>query len=156
MQNMSDRTARTRWLVPAVILLAVAAAYAYTLTFEFVYDDQAQIVATSYVHSWRFVPRYFQEHLWSHKISGAGSYYRPLFLLWLLTNHTLFGLRPEWWHLTTVGIHLTVTLLFYLVTVRLARDRITAAMAALMFGLHPVHVESVAWVSGVSDPLVAA
>ena len=44
------------------------------------------------------------------------------FLLWFLINYTLFGLRPEWWHLTTVGIHLTVTLLFYLITVRLARE----------------------------------
>src|SRR5207248_11307425 len=149
MQSMSDRTARSRWLVPALILLAVAAAYAYTLTFEFVYDDQAQIVATSYVHSWRFVTRYFQEHIWSHKISGAGSYYRPVFLLWLLINYTLFGLWPEWWHLTTVGIYLLVTLLFYLVTVRLTRDRFIGATAALLFGLHPLHVESVAWISGV-------
>lgn len=147
--------AKPRWLVPALMLLAVFIGYAYTLTFAFVYDDQAQIVTTSYVHSWRFVPSYFQEHIWSHKISGGGSYYRPVFLLWLLINYTLFGLRPEWWHLTTAGLHLTATLLVYRITLRLTRDTLVAAIAALVFGLHPVHVESVAWISGVSDPLVA-
>lgn len=146
---------RPRWVAPALILIAVFAAYAYTLSFKFVFDDQAQIVATSYVHSWRFAPSYFQEHIWSHKLAGEGSYYRPVFLLWLLVNYTFFGLRPEWWHLTTLGMHLSATLLFYAVTLRVNGDRPTAAMGALIFGLHPVHVESVAWISGVSDPLVA-
>src|SRR5438477_71308 len=39
--------------------------------------------------------------------------------------------------------------------VRLVQDRAAAAVGAALFGLHPIHVEAVAWVSGVTDPLAA-
>jgi hypothetical protein len=45
-------------------------------------------------------------------------------------------------------------MVFYL-TQRLTGDRATAAVASLLFGLHPSHIEAVAWVSGVSEPLLA-
>jgi len=48
-----------------------------------------------------------------------------------------------------------VTYLVYLLARRLTRDSNTALIAALIFGVDPVHIESVAWISGVTDPLVA-
>jgi hypothetical protein len=64
----------------------------------------------------------------------------------------LFGLRPWGWHLTNVLAHLTVTLLVYYLASKIIGDRLTAAVAATIFGVHPVHIEAVAWVSGVTDP----
>jgi tetratricopeptide (TPR) repeat protein len=142
-------------LLLAAILAATFAAYSATPGFEWVYDDLPQIVTNPAVQSWEYVPRYFTEHVWAHIELQQTSYYRPLFLLWLRLNHALFGLQPAGWHLTTVLLHLVVTLLVYFFVLRLLEGRrAEALLAALVFGLHPVHIESVAWVSGVSDPLL--
>jgi protein O-mannosyl-transferase len=131
-------------------------AYFVTLGYQFVYDDQGQIVQNNFIRSWGSAPRYFTEHVWSHvHPNQAGNYYRPVFLLWLLINRTLFGLNPFLWHFAVVALHLLVTLLVYVLARRLVKDELTACIAALIFGLHPTHVEAVAWVSGVTEPLLA-
>lgn len=140
------------WLALALTSLA----YAATLSYQFVYDDNQQIVANRFLTSLRYVPRYFTEHVWGHQNPNApGNYYRPLFLLWLYINRSLFGIQPLWWHLTTVATHVCVTYLVYLLVQKIVKDRLAAGIAALLFGLHPVHVEAVAWVSGVTEPLLA-
>ena len=136
-------------------LLAIALAYIDTLRFQFVYDDLPQIVNNPLVHSWQYAPRYFIEHVWSQIPGLPGTYYRPVFLLWLRLNHACFGLSPFAWHLTTLLVHLAVTVLVYRLLFRVIADRLTAAFAAVLFGLHPVHIEAVAWISGVSEPLNA-
>ncbi|MGB9180863.1 MAG: tetratricopeptide repeat protein [Pyrinomonadaceae bacterium] len=140
------------WLALALTFLA----YVGTLSYQFVYDDNQQIVLNRFLTSWRYVPRYFTEHVWGHQNPNApGNYYRPIFLLWLYLNRCLFGLQPVWWHLATVAAHVCVTFLVYLLVHRIVRDRLTAGVAALFFGLHPIHIEAVAWVSGVTEPLLA-
>ena len=137
-------------------LLCTFAAYSRTLSFQFVYDDQTIIVENPAVHSWRYIPQYFTRHFWAGvNPEGPGNYYRPGFLIWLRINDMAFGNHAWAWHLTTIFVHLAVTLLVYLLAVRLLRDRWSAALAALIFGLHPVHIESVAWVSGATDALLA-
>jgi protein O-mannosyl-transferase len=149
--------ADSRLTLPAPVLAATFLVYAGTLGFGFVYDDQGQIVRNLFIQSWHYVPRYFTSHVWSYLYPGnVANYYRPLFLIWLRANHALFGLEPAGWHLTSVLAHLVVTLEVYWLGVRLLEDRISAAVASALFGLHPIHVEAVAWVSGVTEPLVAA
>jgi len=132
------------------------AIHAPSLRYQFVYDDLTQIVANARVQSWDNLPGYFTSHVWAHMYGiGQANYYRPLFLLWLLLNHTLFGLNPLGWHLTTVAAHLAAASLVYVLARRLLEDSRAAALAALVFVLHPAQVESVAWVSGVTEPLQA-
>lgn len=128
-------------------------AYCGTVAFDFAYDDRSQVVGNPWIRSWHFVPRYFTTNVWGfHNPAVLGNYYRPLFFLWLRVNYMLFGLRPWGWHLTSLLAHLGVTLLVYYLASKLFGDRLTAATAALIFGIHPVHIEAVAWVSGVTDP----
>src|SRR5574340_712765 len=141
-------------LLPLLLLAATFIVYVGTLQFEFVYDDMGQIVNNPVVHSWRYLPWYFHSNVWMQQYA-VGNYYRPLFLFWLLLNYTLFGLQPLFWHLTTVLAHLAVTWMVYLLVRRLTSDQATAAIAALLFGLHPIHLEAVAWISGVTEPLLA-
>ncbi len=142
--------------VPILIVAATLLAYAATLQFDFVYDDIGQIVANPYIQHWRFARYYFTGHVWALLFPGSqGNYYRPLFLLWLLLNHTLFGLRAWGWHLTSVAAHALATFLVFRLTMRLSDDRWLAGVTALLFGLHPVHIESVGWISAIPDPLAA-
>ena len=153
--GLASRDLRQHLLV-ALALGATFLAYARTLGFDFVYDDRSQIVLNPFVHSWRFVPRYFTSQVWSYLYPHVpGNYYRPLFLVWLRINDAAFGLNPWPWHLMCVLLHVGVTFLVYLLARRLAHDAFAGGMAALIFGLHPVHVEAVAYVSAVPETLNA-
>lgn len=148
---------RSKYAIPSLVIALTFLAYVGTLRFEFVYDDIGQIVENKFVQSWQHVPLYFTEHVWHHQSPTVpGNYYRPVFLLWLLINHTLFGLNPIGWHLTTIILHLVSTLSVFLIVKKLSKDEAAAGFAALIFGFHPVHIEAVVWISGVTEPLLAA
>lgn len=149
--RLGNWSARELWLLVLAVGFAI---YAPSLQYQFVYDDVTQIVGNSRVQSWEHLPGYFTSHAWAH-LYGQANYYRPLFLLWLLLNHTLFGLNPLGWHLTTVMAHLAAGSLVYVLARQLLEDARAAAVAALVFLLHPAQVECVAWVSGVSEPVQA-
>jgi Flp pilus assembly protein TadD len=158
--DQSGGTARravvTRLAVLAV-LLATAAVYIQTLEYEFVYDDYPQIVETSQLNSWRMIPQYFTGSVWAWRRAYAPTpYYRPLFLVSLLVQRKLFGLDAMWWHFTSVALHVLVTLLVYFLARRLTDDWLIGVLAAAVFGLHPVHIEAVDWVSAVNEPVAAA
>jgi protein O-mannosyl-transferase len=139
------------------LLLAAAAfiAYAGTLSFGFVYDDRFQIVGNSGLTSWSFVPADFTHSVW-YLIDPhlAPNYYRPIFLLWLKLCYSIFGLSPSGWHFASLALHMIATVQMFWLALRLLKHRTAAAIAALLFALHPVHVESVAWISGVTDLLM--
>ncbi len=143
-------------LVPGLIVAVTFLVFADSLGFDFVYDDRLQILHNPSILSWHYFAQYFTSDVWSFRAGSSSNYYRPLFLVWLRLNHALFGLQPPGWHLTSVLMHLLVTLEVYWLGVNLIGDRLVAAVAAALFGLHPIHTESVVWVSGVTDPLVAA
>jgi cytochrome c-type biogenesis protein CcmH/NrfG len=149
----SRRLAHTLCLIG--ILAGTYIAYARTLRFGFAYDDFLQIVYNKQIESTRFLPGYFTNQVWAQAGGMPANLYRPLFMSWLLLNREIFGLDPTGWHLTTILVHLLATLLVFLAGKKLLRDPGPALFAAGLFGLHPVHVEAVAWVSAVTEPLAA-
>ena len=151
--TLSDQTGR---LLLLLALVATLAAYLNGIQHPFVFDDPYQIVTNDAVHSWRFIPQYFTSDVWPHTNSlVGGSYYRPIFQMWLLLNYKIGGLNPVWWHVTSLILHLLVTLSVFALAKMLVNDEVTAGITALLFGLHPVHVEAVTWISGVTEPLLA-
>jgi tetratricopeptide (TPR) repeat protein len=157
----SCHPSRLPWIerpgVAEILACALAfLAYVPSLGFQFVYDDKPQIVENPAIHAWRYLPHYFTSHAWAELYPRvSGNYYRPLFLLWFRLNDVLFGLDPKGWHFTTVLCHVAATYLVFRLVCRLAASSGIAFCAATLFALHPVHIESVAWVSGVTDPLMA-
>jgi hypothetical protein len=132
-------------------------AYAPTLRFQFVHDDRGVIVGNPAVHSWHFVPSYFTSHIWAAvSPTTIGNEYRPLFLLWLRFNDALFGQHTAGWHFTSVVAHVVATYCVILLAHRVFQERAVALFSGIIFGLHPVHIEGVAWISSVPEPLVAA
>ncbi|HWR13298.1 MAG TPA: tetratricopeptide repeat protein [Terriglobales bacterium] len=120
------------------------------------YDDEAQIVGNQLIEHWKYVPYYFNMQVWAHiNPNAVGNYYRPIFMLWMRINHALFEFHPLGWHLTTVLFHLLATFMVFRLARRLSSREDIAFIAALVFGLHPAHIEAVAWVSGVTESLFA-
>jgi tetratricopeptide (TPR) repeat protein len=142
-----------RWLLPLVLLAAVTAAYARAPRLNFVYDDDLIVRKNPFIVSAKNIPVYFTQHIWSSLMTARKNYYRPVFLLWLLANFSAFGTDPVGWHLTSLLLHLGNTLLLYFLALRLIRQRFAALVAAFIFGLHPVQVETVAWVSASTELL---
>jgi tetratricopeptide (TPR) repeat protein len=149
-------TAEARQRVRPALLVAAAAALPYlqTLVFGFVFDDHGQIVGNPRVQSWSHLGGYFTGDVWRSPAGFPGNYYRPLFLLWLLVNHTLFDAWPAGWHLTSVGLHVLASLLVWLIARRLGGPAV-GVIAGVLFAVHPIHVEAVAWISGATEPLLA-
>jgi len=149
----------SRWVPVGCLSLVLAVTfltYLDTLWFQFVHDDEYQILGNAFLRSWRFLPRYFSADVWAFRHPDIpGNFYRPLFLLWLRFNYVLFGTNPWGWHLTTVLAHLGATLCVFFLARRLLADWVAALYASLIFGLHPIHIEGAAWVSGVPEPLLA-
>lgn len=143
----------SQWLFVLASALAFLA-YLRTLTFPFVYDDVSQILQNDILRAPVGVGRIFFENLWRHASESGGVYYRPVFSAWFLLNHKLFGFEPAGWHATTLIVHVVATVLVWNVIVAMSGDRLLAGIAAVIFAIHPIHIESVAWVSGVSDPLL--
>jgi hypothetical protein len=142
------------WLALSTSLFITATVYARALLFEFVYDDFGQIVYNPQIKSWTLALSYFKSHVWS-QTSGIALYYRPVFMLWLTANYKAFGLNPLFWHLSAIGLHILCCVLVYFFVWRLTEDRWVTAVAVLLFELQPAHVETVAWVSGATDSLMA-
>jgi tetratricopeptide (TPR) repeat protein len=84
------------------------------------------------------------------------SNYHPLTGLTNALEYRLFGLSPLPFHLVNLLLHLFNTWLVFRLVRALAGDVEAAGIVALFFGIHPMHVESVAWISERKDVLYAA
>ena len=151
---VTDQRRGANLLVFALVLTALA--YATTLRFGFVYDDVPQIVNNPTLTDWKTLPTLFTAHSWKFLFPDwGGNYYRPLFMTWLLLNRKFFGLYEPAWHATTLLVHLLVTWMSFVVARQLFRCATPAGYVAIFFGIHPIHVEAIAWISGITESLMA-
>lgn len=139
------------WVLPA-LLLGVAV-YINTLDGAFVYDDQRQIVRNTLIQDDSQIWRALTSDVWAFKggEQAVSNYWRPSFVLWMMLHFRWFGLETFGWHLTNVMLHLAVVLMAFSLLRRLDLSRQVAGAIALIFAVHPVHTESVAWISGSPD-----
>jgi len=159
-EQLADSPTITAFLrKPGVMEVVVGAfaflAYLSTLSFGFVYDDKPVIVDNIAIRSWHPISYYFIPQLSAGAPLSSGTFYRPVTLLWLRLNYAFFGLDPAGWHFAMVLCHVLMTYLVFLLVEKLSGNRTTAVIAATLFGLHPVHVENVAWLSSVNDLLMS-
>src|SRR2546421_3131652 len=143
-----------------LIVAATVLVYANSLSGAFVFDDTKQIAGNPTLHSWSNIFRAFSSDVWSFQRGTLTAdipppYYRPLFTTYLTLNYKLFGLWEPGWHLMNLLVHVAATVAVYLLLKRLSGNRLVAALAALLFGVHTAHVESISWISGIPDPLAA-
>jgi tetratricopeptide (TPR) repeat protein len=82
------------------------------------------------------------------------SYYRPFFLVWLRLLYVTLGQPRAIWHISSVLLHLAVIVSVFLLALRLSKNWNGTLLATALFAIHPVNVETVAWVSAVSELLL--
>jgi tetratricopeptide (TPR) repeat protein len=140
---------RTRWLICLALALATLGAYCRVGGFDFInYDDPAYIAANPIINGgltlkgigWAF----------THSYSGN---WHPLTWISLMLDCQLFGLNAGATHWVNVAWHVANTVMLFLLLEGITGARWRSALVAALFALHPLHVESVAWVSERKDVL---
>ncbi len=139
------------WLLALLLFLAVLP-YLNTLQNGFVYDDNNEVLTNPYIRSFSHVGDIFSTRILAHLgARGATNYYRPIGIFGFLICYKMFGLLPYGFHLANLVLNALIVCLLFGLTRRLFRDDWMAFAAAAIFALHPIHTESVAWISGVTD-----
>ena len=128
----------------AGILLVSFLIYLPAMKGEFVWDDYVYVQSNPMIYSFDLA------QIFSKYVLGN---YHPLTMLVLSIEYSLFGFNVVGYHFINVLIHLANTLLVFRLVLLLCRKDAIALIAALFFGIHPLHVESVAWVSELKDLL---
>jgi len=134
--------------------VVAAAAYLPTLANGFAFDDDVVIVRNRLLASLARLP----ELLGSTEWTGAGlavRAWRPLTALTYALNHAAAGLAPWPWHLVNLLIHAAVAAAVAALGRTWGLSVRAAGLGALLFALHPIHVEPVANVVGRKDLLAA-
>jgi tetratricopeptide (TPR) repeat protein len=148
------RHANTRWVgsrstLSAALVAAVLVVYAPALTLGFVnFDDPQYVLDNAYVHS-----GLTRNGIgWALTATYAGNWH-PVTWLSHMTDVELYGVNPGGHHATSVLIHLLNTLLLFAIMSRMTGKPLRSAVVAGLFGVHPLHVESVAWIAERKDVL---
>ncbi|MFY9556398.1 MAG: glycosyltransferase family 39 protein [Blastocatellia bacterium] len=149
------------WLILGVTFLA----FSNSVFNGFAYDDTTQILKNEFIRDIRNLPKALVTETWYWRVQQdqdptkqekpTTPYYRPVFIIYLMMMWKLFGTSAPGWHLFNIILHLLTTYFVFLMLERITKERRLPAIASLLFAVHPLRSESVAWVSGLTDPLLA-
>lgn len=132
-----------------MLFLLVAGIFLPAVTHDFItYDDPVYVTENAHVKgglTWENVRWAFQ--------STEASNWHPLTWLSHMADIQVFGLHPWGHHLTNVLLHAINTVLLFLALRKMTQAPWRSLFVAALFGLHPLHVESVAWISERKDVL---
>lgn len=138
-----------RRLICFGLALSVLVVFGRLAFFDFVFFDdhvyvieKAQVLAGLTTESIR----------WAFTATDAG-FWHPLTWISLMIDHEIWGLNPGGYHLTNLLLHLAATLLLFAALHRLTGALWKSGFVAVLFALHPLHVESVAWIAERKDVL---
>jgi tetratricopeptide (TPR) repeat protein len=163
---MGDHSFRA--LAAACILLAGVVAYANTLDGDWVWDDASSVLLHAHVQD---PSKFFQlfaedQHAFGR---GQGNFYRPLVSVTFMADYLVTGLfeappgpedsptdlAPLVFHISNMIWHILAALLLFTLLSRLKAPQFAALGTALIFVLHPLHTEAVAYISGRADMMSA-
>lgn len=147
MQTRPD--VRAHILIGLLITLAIFAVYGQALRFSFTnLDDNLYITNNANVQAGLSA----KGIAWAFTATQASNWH-PLTWLSHLLDCQLFGLNPTGHHLTNLLLHIINSLLLMTLLIKLTGSLRRSALVAALFALHPLHVESVAWIAERKDVL---
>ena len=137
------------WLMAVLLALVTIALYWPVTGYDFInFDDPDYVTANPHVQgglTW-------ENTGWAFTTLDIGLWH-PLTWISHMLDCQCFGLRPGWHHLTSLLLHAANTVLLFVVLRGMTGALWRSAVVAALFALHPLHVESVAWVAERKDVL---
>ncbi|MHC1705972.1 MAG: tetratricopeptide repeat protein [Bacteroidales bacterium] len=111
------------------------------------WDDQVYIINNALIQtiSWPNLQQIF--------VTSFEGHYHPLTLISLSIDYQLFGSNPLPFHLHNLVLHILNTILVWIIIRKITANALVSWLTAAFFGLHPMHVEAVAWATARKDVL---
>jgi hypothetical protein len=126
----------------SALVALVLFAFLPTVGYGFVnWDDPWYVLDNPLITSWR------PANLWEIATKPAVRNYAPLTMFGYLVQHSLWGTWAGGYHLVNVLLHAGNAVLVYVLLRQLTASRFVAWMTAALFAVHPVQIETVAWIS---------
>lgn len=126
------------------LLLLTTVTYWPVRNYEFVnWDDPWYVVHNEYLRSWS------PSNLKAIATDVINRNYSPVIIFTLLIEHTFFGLEPAGYHIVNALLHALCAILACVLITQLSGDRRIGWFTAALFAVHPVQIESVAWISSI-------
>lgn len=135
---------KTALIQIGLICLVVATTFATTLQNSFVWDDADFILGWPELAN---LPENISGFMHGQVPALHRGLYRPLRSIFYSISFLLWHTNPQAYHLQAVVIHILGTLLLFLLLKQLTKDPGLPFLSALLFGVHPIHVEAVAWIT---------
>lgn len=138
-----------------LIALVIVAIYGQTVGFDYSNHDDIELLQqkAGYLGNPGNILRAFTtDVVWGHQ----DVYYRPLLTLSFMVDSWIGGVRPAAFHLGNVFLHLLAVCLLYAFLRDLGTGQLPSLLASLIFAVHPVLVQAVAWIPGRNDSLLTA
>lgn len=147
--DTSSSVKRMKRLAPLLLLCLTVALYWPVCQHDFVgYDDSSYIIKNPQVQG-----GISRESLRWAFTATRDPYWAPLLWLSYMADFQIHGLKAGGFHLTNLILHAVNVLLLFLVLARMTRTVYRAWFVAALFAVHPLHVESVAWIAERKDVL---
>jgi Tfp pilus assembly protein PilF len=134
------------WLSAIIVLTVVAYIPVFNAGFTN-WDDQLYILEN------RFIRQLSADNIRKFFSSYFVGNYHPFTMLSLAFDYAVAGTKPFWYHVHNLLLHLLNTLLVFWFVRLLTKKQLVALLVALLFGIHTMHVESVAWIAERKDVL---
>jgi len=147
-------TDSSKFNLVAVFVLVVIGfiIYADTLPNSFVWDDEKLILDNQDIRSWARIPGILAGGLF---FDIKGNFYRPVQSLSYLFDYQFGGLNPVGYHLTNLLLHISNAIILLRILLVITGKRAVSFCASIIFLVHPVQTEAVAYISGRADLLAA-
>jgi tetratricopeptide (TPR) repeat protein len=143
LKDFNLRSFSLKIFIPCAIILVILFAYADVRQHEFLnFDDNDYITQNRHVQNGLNL----KDIRWAFGFTGIG-YWHPLTWISHIVDCQLFGLAPGPHHMVNVALHILNALFLFLILFRITGAQYKAAIVALLFAVHPVNIESVAWVT---------
>ncbi len=139
-------------VVLSIIVITVITALSLmpVLKSDFVmWDDDEYVLNNKFIRSLSF------DNLKNIFSRGFVGCYCPFAILTYSLEYRFFNLNPFWYHLTNYMLHIVNTLLVFCIIYLISRNVLASFLVSILFGIHPIHVQSVAWISERKDLLCA-
>ena len=149
MNKITIDSNKQRLIIYIVLTAITLAVYWQVNRFNFVNFDDNVYVTKNYHITSGFT---LQGLKWAFSTTYA-QFWHPLTWLSLMFDYQLFGLKAGGYHVTNLIFHIFSTLLLFWLFCRMTQTIWKSAFVAALFALHPLHVESVAWIAERKDVL---
>lgn len=146
---------RSSWKFFLIIIVSIVIVYSQAFFFDFVnYDDPDLVYEnSSYLSNVSNIFNSFTTHAFATK-KKESVYYRPILIISYIVDYQIWKLNPFGYHASNILFHCITAIFLFLLMDLILHNKLIAILISLFFSLHPIQVESVAWIAGRNDVLL--